>query len=534
DAVRRVLAAAAPQRLLHLYGPTENTTLATWHRVTEVPADAATVPIGRTVAHSTAVVLDAALRPVPVGVPGELYAGGDGVARGYLGRPALTAERFVPDPFGEPGARLYRTGDRVRWTESASVRECVSAEVDSSEFTGRAASRPPAGGRAASAGASADSRTDALTHSRTPALEFLGRVDEQVKIRGFRIEPGEIEAALRGHADVRACVVVAREDVPGERRLVAYVVGDADADDLRAHLRRTLPDHMVPAAFVSIDSVPLTRNGKVDRAALPAPDSAADARWVAPRTPVEAVLAELWASLLGLDGVGVEDDFFDLGGHSLLATRVVSRVREVFGVEATVRLLFEAPSVAALARRVEALRGAGPIQLPPVVPVTRTDHPPLSFAQEQTWFLDRMRPGSAFYNVPVAVRLHGPLDARALERALGEIVRRHEALRTTLREVDGAPVQVIAPFAGFHLPVEDFSGLDDDAREAAARRRAAEEAARPFGLSAGPLFRPALLRLADDEHLLLLLMHHVVTDEWSYGVLFRELAVLYPAFRDGA
>jgi amino acid adenylation domain-containing protein len=516
DAVRRVLAAGGPERLLNCYGPTENTTFSTWHRVTDVPADAATVPIGRTIAHSSAVVLDAALRPVPIGVPGELCVGGAGVARGYLGRPALTAERFVPDPFGEPGARLYRTGDRVRWRE---VRECESAKVRKYYGDDTAPETDVA---------------DARTHSRTHALEFLGRADEQVKIRGFRIEPGEIEAALRGHADVRACVVVAREDVPGERRLVAYVVGEADADDLRAHLRRTLPEHMVPSAFVSIDAVPLTRNGKVDRAALPAPDFAADERRIAPRTPVEAVLAELWASLLGLDAVGVEDDFFDLGGHSLLATRVVSRVREVFGVEATVRLLFEAPTVAALARRVEALRGADPIQLPPVVPVARTGHPPLSFAQEQTWFLHRMRPGSAFYNVPVAVRLRGPLDARALERALGEIVRRHEALRTVIREVDGAPVQVIAPFAGFHLPVEDFSALDDGAREAAARRRAAEEAARPFDLAAGPLFRPALLRLADDEHVLLLLMHHAVTDEWSYGVLFRELAALYPAFRDGA
>jgi amino acid adenylation domain-containing protein len=491
DAVRRVLAAGGPARLLHVYGPTENTTFSSWHLVSDVPAGAATVPIGRAVANSSLLVLDASLRPVPVGMPGELYVGGDGLARGYLGRPALTAERFIPHPFAStPGARLYRTGDRVRWIAEG-------------------------------------------------AVEYLGRLDGQVKIRGFRIEPGEVEAALRGHPAVRECIVLVREDVPGERRLVAYVAGEVDADTLRAHLRASLPDYMVPGAVVVLDALPLNRNGKVDRDALPSPATAsADASGPAPRTPVEEVLAGIFAEVLRVDSVGVRDDFFALGGHSLLATRVVSRVGEVFGVEATVRVLFEAPTVAALAERVEALRQAESIHLPPLVPVPRTGALPLSFAQEGLWFLDRLRPGSAFYTVPVALRLRGALDVPVLERALGEVIRRHEALRTAFPEVNGAPVQFIHPFTGFVLPVEDVAADedagDDDGREAAARRRAAEEAVRPFDLAAGPLFRPALLRLAADDHLLLLHAHHAVTDEWSMGVLVRELSALYAAFRDGA
>ncbi|HST60093.1 MAG TPA: condensation domain-containing protein, partial [Longimicrobium sp.] len=491
DALRRVLRAGGPERLVNGYGPTENTIFSAVHTVREVPEGATSVPIGRPVSNSTAYVLGGAGEPLPVGLPGELFVGGDGVARGYLGRPGLTAERFIPDPFAtQPGARMYRTGDRGRWL-------------------------------------------------RDGTLEFLGRLDGQVKIRGFRIETGEIEAALRTHDAVTDCVVVARQDPgdnngAGERRLVAYVVaGDADADGLRAHLRRTLPDYMVPGAFVLLERLPLTPNGKLDRRALPEPDYAGGEH-VAPRTPVEEVLAGIWAEVLGLERVGAEANFFEVGGHSLLATRVISRVRAVFGVEPTVRTMFEAPTVAELADAVEALRRADLPQLPPVVPVERGDALPLSFAQERLWLIDRLQPGSAVYNVPAGVRLRGALDAAALERALGEIVHRHEALRTTFPEHDGAPVQRIAPFAGWTLPVEDLSALDADPREAAVRDRAAADAARPFDLAAGPLFRAHLLRLADDEHVLLLNMHHVVTDAWSLGVLFRELAALYGAFVEGA
>src|SRR5688500_18730485 len=291
---------------------------------------------------------------------------------------------------------------------------------------------------------------------------------------------------------------------------------------------------MVPGAIVFLDALPLTPNGKLDRRALPAPEYTADAdRYVAPRAPVEEVLAEIWAEMLRLERVGVTESFFELGGHSLLATRVVSRVRQVFGVEVPLRALFEGPTVAELAGRVEEMRRAGLPVLPPVVPVERTGALPLSFAQERLWFLDRLEPGSTTYNMPAARRLGGALDEAALERSLSEIVRRHEALRTVFAEVDGSPVQVITPFDGFVVPVEDLSGLSEADREAAVRRRVGEEARRAFDLSADPLFRAALLRLGEEDHVLLLSMHHVVSDGWSTGVLFRELSALYAAYREG-
>ncbi|HLL47283.1 MAG TPA: amino acid adenylation domain-containing protein, partial [Longimicrobiaceae bacterium] len=321
DSVRRLLRAGRPRRLLHMYGPTETTAWCSYENVEEVAEDALTVSVGGPTGNQRIYLLDAALNPVPVGVAGEAYVGGDGVVRGYLDRPGLTAERFLPDPFaGGPGTRMYRTGDRLRWK--------------------------------------ADGR-----------LEFIGRVDEQVKVRGFRIEPGEIEAALSAHAEVREARVIVREDEPGEQRLVAYVVGGADADAMREHLRRSLPEYMVPAAFVALDVLPLTPNGKLDVKALPAPDWApAEGRYVAPRTPAEEVLAEVWAETLRLERVGVTASFFELVGHSLLATRVVSQVRRVFGVEVPLRALFEGPTVAELAGRVEEIRRAGAPALPPVAP----------------------------------------------------------------------------------------------------------------------------------------------------------------------
>ncbi|HEX9939641.1 MAG TPA: AMP-binding protein, partial [Longimicrobium sp.] len=475
---------AGPVVLTNLYGPTEAAVdVSCWTCAREDAGGV--VPIGRPVWNTALYVLDAALKPVPIGTPGELYIGGVQVARGYQGRAAMTAERFIPDPFStERGTRLYRTGDRARW------------------------------------------RADG-------AIEYLGRLDFQVKVRGFRIELGEIEAVLRQAAGVRDCTVVARADA-GEQRLVAYVVGGAEAEALRAHVRRSLPEYMLPSAFVFLDALPLTPNGKLDRKALPAPELAsAEETYVAPRTPVEEVLAGIWAEVLRLERVGVEDSFFELGGHSLLATRVISRVRDVFAIELPLRALFEGPTVAELAGRVEEMRRAGAPALPAVVPVERTGALPLSFAQERLWFIDQLEPGNTVYNMSVARRLEGALDEAALERSLGEIVRRHEALRTVFAEVDGSPVQVIAPFGAFVLPVEDLSGLGEADREAAVVRRAGEEAARPFDLAAGPLFRAALLRLGEEDHVLLLSMHHVVSDGWSTGVLFRELSALYEAYREG-
>jgi len=340
-AVRRVLAAGAPRRLLHLYGPAECTTFATWHLVDAVPEGAATVPIGRPVAHTTAHVLDAAMRPAD---QGELYLGGDGVAHGYVGRPGLTAERFVPDPFSTvPGARLYRTGDRVRWLESASaeVRECGSAL----DFA-------------------LDPRTSALPRSRT-VLEFLRRMDAQVKLLGMRVEPGEIEGALRRHPEVADAVVLLREDAPGERRLVAYATpthganfGDGAGAALRAWLAERLPEYLVPTAVVPLDAFPLNPNGKVDRAALPAPARDERAEGVAPRTSTEATLAEVWAEVLRLERVYADDDFYALGGQSLLAAQVAARVRDRLGVELPLGQLFDAPVLADLAAVVDAERDA--------------------------------------------------------------------------------------------------------------------------------------------------------------------------------
>ncbi len=447
-------------------------------------------PVGHPVPNTQLYVLDRWLEPAPVGVAGELYIGGVGVVRGYLGRPDLTAERFLPDPHrGVPGARLYRTGDVGR--------RRADGEID-----------------------------------------FLGRTDHQVKVRGYRVELGEIEAMLRAHARVKEAVVLLREDVPGQQRLVAYVTGEDGAGptaaELREHVAEQAPDYMVPRAYVVLDRLPVTPNNKIDRRALPAPEWTDAEEYVAPRTAVEEVLAGIWAEVLGVERVGVGENFFDLGGHSLLATRVVSRIREVLSVELPLRTLFEEPVVAGLAERVEALRRAGQPVLPPVLPVERRGALPLSFAQERLWFLDRLQPGSGFYNIPRALRLEGELAPRALEGALGEIVRRHEALRTTFAEVEGVAAQVVVPFGGFALPVEDLSGLEDGERAAVVKRRVTEHAARPFDLERGPLFRAALLRLNAEEHVLLLCVHHVVSDGWSMGVLFGELSALYGAYREGA
>ncbi|HEX7240849.1 MAG TPA: amino acid adenylation domain-containing protein, partial [Longimicrobiaceae bacterium] len=468
----------------NLYGPTEDTIYST---CSVVEPDAERVLVGRPLAGTRAYVLDAALHPAPPGVTGELYLAGAGLARGYAGRPDLTAERFLPDPFPEaPGARMYRTGDLARWL--------------------------PCG-----------------------ELEHAGRADTQVKVRGFRVELGEIEAALGRHPAVRDAVAAVREE-----RIVAYAVlreGDEPAPaELRAHLARHLPEYMVPSAVVAVERFPLSPNGKLDRAALPDPEPAREEAYVLPRTPAEERMAGIWAEVLGVERVGAEDAFFALGGHSLLATRAASRVREAFGVDLPLRAVFEAPTLADLVRRVEGLRtgGASGGAVPPLVPVPRDGSPlPLSFAQQRLWFLDRLEPGSAAYNMLLALRLRGPLDARALERAVAETVRRHEALRTVFVEVEGGPAQVARPAGAEPLPVAELAALSGEAREAEVRRVLRDEERRPFDLHRGPLFHARLLRLAAEEHVLVLALHHVVGDAWSMGVLAREVAALYEAFSRG-
>jgi amino acid adenylation domain-containing protein/non-ribosomal peptide synthase protein (TIGR01720 family) len=477
---------SAGRRLLNAYGPTEVTVCAT----IDTRMDPRQPTIGRPFPNVKVYVLDERMEPVPVGMPGELYVGGPGVARGYLGRPELTATRFVPAPFGsEPGARLYRTGDRVRWLPSGT-------------------------------------------------MEFLGRLDEQVKLRGFRIELGEVESVLREHPSVEEAVVLVREDTPGVQRLVAYVVAEGPVPEesaLRAPLKERLPDYMVPAAIVFLPALPLTPNGKLDKRALPVPGLSGErtATHVPPRDMVEELLAGLWAELLGVERVGIHDDFFELGGHSLAATQLVSRVRAVFDVELSLQELFEHATVAGLAGRLSAPRDGAPALPPPVSPTQVDGDVPLSFAQEAYWSPERLGPASVFNQVLTPLRLEGTLDVEALRRAVEELVRRHEALRTTFPVVEGRTVQRVAPAGHWPLPVEDLSQLPEETREAEALRRLREEGWRPFHLEREPLMRTRLYRLSDGLHLLLVSMHHAVTDLVSGLVMMRELAALYGAFREG-
>ncbi|HEY4562918.1 MAG TPA: condensation domain-containing protein, partial [Thermoanaerobaculia bacterium] len=370
-------------------------------------------------------------------------------------------------------------------------------------------------------------------------LEHLGRLDHQVKIRGFRVEMGEIEAALLALPGVREAVALVRSDRSdgsdrsvGSQRLIAYFTGDATTQELLKALRERLPGHMVPAALVTLPALPLTPNGKVDRKALPEPQwQGAEGSYQAPRTPVEELLAGIWAEVLGLERVGAADHFFELGGHSLLATRVTSRLRGALGVEVPLRELFAAPRLADFAARVEAARRTEAASVPPLVPVPREGDPPLSFAQQRLWFVDQLEPGSPLYNMPGALRVEGPLDGAVLARCLGEIVRRHEALRTVFAALEGSPVQVILPAVPFPLPVVDLSALPE--REALALALLREEARRPFDLAQGPLLRGLLLRLGSQDHAVALTLHHIAGDGWSLGALVREIATLYPAFAAG-
>ncbi|HYP25634.1 MAG TPA: amino acid adenylation domain-containing protein [Blastocatellia bacterium] len=481
---------------VNAYGPAEATVTATAFRTDLDPSELgwySSVPIGQPIANVQVYLLDEHMSPVPIATPGELYIGGDGLARGYLNHVGLTSERFTPNPFSrEPGQRLYRTGDLARYMPDGK-------------------------------------------------LEFLGRVDQQVKIRGVRIEPGEIEAALVRHADVSQAVVTTREGSREDKQLVAYVVlrngAKVGHGTLRDFLRDQLPDYMMPSAFVELPSLPLTPNGKIDYGALPKPDQSrgeGQVEYVAPRTETERVLAGIWGQLLGVEQVGSQDNFFDLGGHSLDATQMVSRLREVFQVELQLRTLFENPTVAGLGERLDALsRSESGLQAPPISPAARDGLLPLSFAQQRLWFIYQMKPDSTAYNVPAAVRLKGNLDVGVFARTLGEVVKRHESLRTTFALIDGQPVQVIHPPEPVEIPVEDLSHLPEAEREAEALRLAKEEAERPFNLTDGPLLRVSLLRLAGDEHVVLFTLHHIISDGWSAAILVSEVAALYSAFLQG-
>ncbi len=453
--------------------------------VADTAAPAAGSVIGEVIPDLGVAVLDAAGGPVPAGVYGEMYVGGAGVARGYLGRPELTAQRFVPDPFGTaPGARLYRSGDLGRW--------------------------------------------------RNGGLEYQGRLDAQVKIRGFRIELGEIESVLAGQPGVAEAVVVARQDGGREKRLVAYVVPAPQAfpgvAGLRSCLREKLPDYMVPGAIVVLDRLPLTVNGKVDRRSLPAPDLDARATGTgtdAPKSPIEEMLAQVWRQVLEVERVEAESDFFALGGHSLLATRLVSRIREVLGVELPLRAIFEAPTLRELAARVEAFLQTGGAAIPAIEPVPRDGSLPLSFAQQRLWFLAQLSPDNAAFNIAGGVRLEGALDRRALAAAVSGVARRHEILRTTFPAPEGEPVQLIAPPSRVPLPWIDLSALSAPQRRERLLAIGETAARAPFDLARDPLLRLLLVSEGEDRHTLLFVLHHIVTDGWSMSVLVREIAALY-------
>ncbi|MGB7921864.1 MAG: amino acid adenylation domain-containing protein, partial [Pyrinomonadaceae bacterium] len=492
ELVRRCEERLTEVEVYNLYGPTEATIDATYRRCEREEETRRVLAIGRPIANTQVYILDEEMGIVAVGVAGELCIGGAGLARGYLRRAEQTAEKFIPHPYSEEGgARLYRTGDKAKYLPNGEI-------------------------------------------------EYLGRIDQQVKVRGYRIELGEIEAVINERTEVRESVVIVREDAPGDKRIAAYLIIDRDAQaptpaDLHNSLKERLPNYMLPSAFVMLDALPLTPNGKVDRRALPAPEEAqSESELVAPRTPFEEILSGIWASVLGLKQVSIDDDFFELGGHSLLATQLISRVREAFQVEIPLRSLFESPTISGLAVQVEKAFSDGRIsESAPPIRAAREGELALSFAQQRLWFLDQLDPGSIAYNCPGAVRLIGPLNVEALKRSISEIIRRHEVLRATFEAVNGEPRQVVWTAQHLKLPLVDLSHLAVDEREAEARRLTMEEAQRPFDLSCGPLLRVSLLRLDEEDHELLVMMHHIVSDGWSLGLFIRETAALYEAFSQG-
>jgi amino acid adenylation domain-containing protein len=507
--------------IINEYGPTEATVGCC---VFEVRADILpsfdSIPIGRPIWNTHLYILDGGLNPVPVGIGGELYIGGVGLARGYLNRPDLTADRFIPNPFYREGSsssfRLYRTGDLARY------------------------------------------RSDGV-------IEFSGRIDDQVKIRGFRIELGEIESTLQGHGEVHQSVVLAREDEGGDKKLVAYVVareGEAFSEatpvldscgesfsimtggdsvllteDLQAHLRSSLPDYMIPAFFVYVDRLPLTANGKIDRKSLPAPDLShrqVGDSYVAARTEIEASLCAIWSDVLKMSPIGIHDNFFKLGGHSLLATQVISRIRSVFERDIPLRVLFEEPTIARLGEKIEASLGEGKGSLLPVITAgVRPDRIPLSFAQQRLWFIDQLLPNSSLYNIPIALRIKGPLDRDILDRSLWCVIDRHEALRTVFAGSDGEAHQVIQPSFGLGLVSGCLDLRDEPHQEDRLQDLIKEEITKPFKLWEGPLIRGKLICLSEDEHVLVMTLHHIVSDGWSMDIFFREVGYFYGILQEG-
>jgi amino acid adenylation domain-containing protein len=470
----------------NLYGPTEAAIDVTyWH--CQHHDERQFVPLGRAIANTQIYILDRYLQPVPIGVVGELHIGGLGLARGYLNRTELTEEKFIANPFKQ--GRLYKTGDLARY-------------------------------------------------HRDGAIEYIGRIDHQVKLRGFRIELGEIERALLQYPGIRETIVTLREDAPGDKRLVSYIVLDRHVsyflDDLQSFLKKQLPSYMVPSAFVVMDALPLTPNGKVDRRALPTPNEVNSDRektFVAANTPIEEMLTGIWAQILGLDRVGIHDNFFELGGHSLLATGLISQVRKQFQVELSPRCLFEAPTVARFAEYIKKAIATGePLNDLPISPVSRETRLPLSFGQQRLWIIDRLEPESTAYNGSNIILIEGELDLVAFKQSIQEVIQRHEILRTSFVVVEGQPVQKIASVLEVPLTLIDIENLPESERKVEVKRHEKTSARQIFDLTKTPLLRLVLLRLKSDRYILVLTMHHIVSDAWSAGIFIREVSTLYEAF----
>ncbi len=479
--------------LLNAYGPAECADDVAVHPILESPsADTTHMPIGHPIKGTRLHILNAWLEPVPPGVPGELYVAGVGVGRGYLQDPARTAEVFVPDRFGSDlGARMYRTGDLARYR-------------------------------------------------RDGAIEFVGRIDQQIKLRGFRVELGEIETHLLSSPLVREAAVLLHTDARGEKRLAAYVVGhegkDLSVPALRDLLLSQLPEYMVPTAFVPLPVLPRTPNGKIDRLALAALDLGDQfvRPYTVPRTATEEILAGIWSDVLGVEQVGIHDDFFELGGHSLLATQIMSRLRSAFHVELSLRTVFESTNVSALAAAVDRAREAGAaVQAPPLVPVDRTGSLPASFAQQRLWFLAQLEPDSPFYNLPAGFRLRGTLDVDLLTVGLNHVIARHEALRTVFQEIDGQPAQVVLPSVTIDIPIVDLRDIPEEKRAIELATQSETEAQQIFDLTRGPLVRARVWRIEEEEYLLVMTLHHIVSDGWAMDVLIRELVTYYQAGLSG-
>jgi amino acid adenylation domain-containing protein len=490
ELVNQLYQTGTVENVYDLYGPSETTTYSTFTRRTaNGPAT-----IGRPITNTYIYLLDSRMQPVPIGVPGELYIGGAGVARGYLHRPELTAEKFLSDPFsGGASSRVYCTGDLARYLPDGNI-------------------------------------------------EFLGRIDNQVKLRGFRIELGEIEATLNRHPAVKEAVVDAYQaDESMERQLVGYIVLDkalaSDPNDVRAYLESKLPVFMIPNVLMTLAALPMTSSGKLDRSKLPSPEASCrdlDAAPIPPRSESEELIANIWRDVLQIEDVSVNDNFFALGGHSLSAIQIVSRLQESVNKEVPLRILFDNPTVAALRETIETIiRGGQAPELPPIVRVPRDRPLPLSMNQEHLWYLDRILPGTHFFNMPYVYQLSGKLNVEALQKALSEIIRRHEALRTVFKEIDGRPAQVIKDGSDIQLAVIDLRSESLDESSEKASGLMLEERQNPIDLTTGPLLRAKLIRLTDIESFLLLTLHHIISDHGSMQILQRELLSVYGSITAG-